>query len=140
MQGVWAVHFFPEGLQADESAQYHAFLLVSMRTGTKVLRTGEDLDELSAQQADFVLDSRTVFAGNLLQASRIVQVDSFASHPLHIRLQQTGLPSSAVQELVYSVSCTVHVAPSLPELTLPCRYVNFKVCCMRDKAWPAGLM
>ena len=74
MQGVWAVHFSPEGLQADESSLYHAFLLVSTRTGTKVLRTGEDLDELSAQQADFVLDSRTVFACNLLQASCIVQV------------------------------------------------------------------
>ena len=74
VHGVWAVHFFPEGLQPDESALYHAFLLVSTRAATKVLRTGEELDELSAQQADFVLDSRTVFAGNLLQASRIVQV------------------------------------------------------------------
>jgi len=78
VQGVWAVHFFPEGLQPDESSLYHAFLLVSTRTGTKVLRTGEDLDELSAQQADFVLDSRTVYAGNLLQASRIVQVPTSA--------------------------------------------------------------
>ena len=74
VHGVWAVHFFPEGLQPDESALYHAFLLVSTRNATKVLRTGEELDELSAQQADFVLDSRTVFTGNLLQASRIVQV------------------------------------------------------------------
>ena len=72
------MHFFPEGLQPDESSLYHAFLLVSTRTGTKVLRTGEDLDELSAQQADFVLDSRTVYAGNLLQASRIVQVPTSA--------------------------------------------------------------
>ena len=73
VQGVWAVHFFPEGLQADESALYHAFLLVSTRTGTKVLRNGEELDELG-EQAGFVLDSRTIFAGNLLRASRIVQV------------------------------------------------------------------
>ena len=78
VQGVWAVHFFPEGLQADEFALYHAFLLVSTRTGTKVLRTGEDLDELSAQQAEFVLDSRTILAGNLLQASRIVQVQQLS--------------------------------------------------------------
>ncbi len=91
MQGLWAVHFFPEGLQADELAEYHAFLLVGMRTGTKVLRTGEDLDELSAQQADFVLDSRTVFAGNLLQASRIVQVGSSALHPLYDWLLQTEM-------------------------------------------------
>ena len=80
VHGVWAVHFFPEGLQPDATALYHAFLLVSTRAATKVLRTGEELDELSAQQADFVLDSRTVFAGNLLQASRIVQVANMHDH------------------------------------------------------------
>ena len=98
MQGVWAVHFFPEGLQADASAQYHAFLLVSTRAGTKVLRTGEDLDELSAQQADFVLDSRTVFAGNLLQASRIAQVAHVFpvhNHPVPLGNNQRPLPISA---------------------------------------------
>ena len=77
------MHFYPEGLQADESALYHAFMLVSTRGGTKVLRTGEDLDELSASQADFVLDSWTVFAGNLLQASRIVQASPSCQKMLH---------------------------------------------------------
>ena len=101
VQGVWAVHFFPEGLQADESSLYHAFLLVSTRTGTKVLRTGEDLDELSAQQAEFVLDSRTIFAGNLLQASRIVQV-------LHSSVTQCPVLLGACQR-----SCLVAAGESM---------------------------
>lgn len=71
---MWAVHFQPEGLPVDDSLLYHAFLFLNEKTSTKVLRTGEELDETDSSQVDFVLSRRTVFAGNLLENSRIVQV------------------------------------------------------------------
>jgi hypothetical protein len=71
---MWAVHFQPEGLPVDDSLLYHAFLFLNEKNSTKVLRTGEELDETDSSQVDFVLSRRTVFAGNLLENSRIVQV------------------------------------------------------------------
>lgn len=73
VDSMWAVYFQPEGLPVD-GLPYHAFLFLNEKSGTKVLRTGEELDETDSLQSDFLLSSRTVFAGNLLNNSRIVQV------------------------------------------------------------------
>lgn len=84
MHGLWAVCFRPEGLPADKSSlDWHAFLLLSMGDESKVLRTGEELDELQPSDSEFILASRTVAAGNLLSCSRIVQVRIWNFHPPH---------------------------------------------------------
>ena len=73
VQGLWALHFTPEGVPAGEGLDWHAFLLISLGSESKVLRTGEELDELQPADVGFALNSRTVHAGNLLGCSRIVQ-------------------------------------------------------------------
>jgi hypothetical protein len=74
VDGLWAVHFQPEGVPYEDSLAYHAFLLLSVGGETKVLRTGEELDEVKPSEVDFALNTRTVSCGNLLNNSRIVQV------------------------------------------------------------------
>lgn len=57
----------------DASLEWHAFLLLSVGNESKVLRTGEELDELQPSEVDIKLDVPTVHAGNVLNCSRIVQ-------------------------------------------------------------------
>lgn len=71
---MWAVYFQPEGLPVEDDILHHAFLFLNEKSGTKVLRTGEELDETDPSEVDFILSSRTVLAGNVLNNSRIVQV------------------------------------------------------------------
>lgn len=82
VHGIWALHSKPEGVEAgsDAGLDWHAFLLISLGGESKVLRTGEELDELQPAAVGFALNSRTVHAGNLLGCSRIVQACLFR-HP-----------------------------------------------------------
>ena len=77
---LWALHFRPEGVPTEASLEWHAFLLLSVGRESKVLRTGEELDELQPSEVDFKLDSPTVHAGNVLHCSRIVQARCTHSH------------------------------------------------------------
>ena len=52
---------------------WHALLLLSAPGSTQALRTDEELDELPPAASGLRLDRRTLLAGNLLSASRIVQ-------------------------------------------------------------------
>ncbi|KAK9815325.1 hypothetical protein WJX72_001813 [[Myrmecia] bisecta] len=82
VQGLWAVHYrVPDAMEDANSHTYHAFLLLSAATETKVLETGEELQERNPTEIDFVTDSPTVFAGNVIGAAYIVQV-----YPLGIRV------------------------------------------------------
>ena len=74
VRGLWAVRFRPEGLPWEPDFAYHAFLLLTVGRGTKVLQTGEELSEMQAAQVDFVLDKPTILAVNLLSWARTVQV------------------------------------------------------------------
>ena len=73
VRGLWALHSRPQGVPMDASLEWHAFLLLSVGRESKVLRTGEELDELQPSEANFRLDGSTVHAANLLQCTHILQ-------------------------------------------------------------------
>jgi hypothetical protein len=73
VRGLWALRARPEGVPLETALEWHAFLLLSVGGESKVLRTGEELDELQPSEADFALDAATVHAANLLQCTRILQ-------------------------------------------------------------------
>lgn len=77
---MWPVHFQPEGVPFEDSLVYHAYLLISVRGMTKVLQTGEELNEVKPAEVDFAMDSPTIFAGNLFNNSRIIQVRDTSIH------------------------------------------------------------
>ena len=67
------MRYQPQGLPWEPSMDWHALLLLSAAGGTQALRTDEELDELPPAASGLRLDRRTLLAGNLLSASRIVQ-------------------------------------------------------------------
>lgn len=79
MTGLWAVRFRPEGLPWEPDFAFHAFLLLSVGRATKVLQTGEELQEMQGAQVDFVLDRPTLLAANLLSMARTVQAQPLFS-------------------------------------------------------------
>lgn len=74
VRGLWAVRFRPEGLPWEPDFAFHAFLLITVGRGTKVLQTGQELTEMQGAQVDFVLNKPTLLAANLLSWARTVQV------------------------------------------------------------------
>lgn len=76
VKGLWSVRFRPEGLPWEPEFAWHAFLVLTVGKGTKVLQTGEELSEMQPSQVDFVLDKPTILAGNLLSWARSVQARS----------------------------------------------------------------
>lgn len=114
---MWAVYFQPEGLPAEDDILQHAFLFLNEKSGTKVLRTGEELDETDPSQVDFILSSRTVLAGNVLNNSRIVQVF------WHLCL------THIVAACIAAWTCIVQSLRSLCKFG---RYMLMESCCCRD--------
>lgn len=76
IEAVWALHFSEESEHLPVSITSYAtnaFLVISTSTGTKILRSGEELEEVS-DHSDFDIGVRTVLAGSLLEDTRLVQV------------------------------------------------------------------
>lgn len=54
----------------------HSYMLLTSDTSTVVMSTGEDLEEVPAGSVDFLTDTGTIAAGNVLGHAAIVQVHS----------------------------------------------------------------
>lgn len=79
VKGVWAVHHADAqtdtGMQLDvQGGPHHSFMLMSHPTSaeTKVLETGDAMNQLTDAGA-FVTDAPTIYAGNILKHTLIVQ-------------------------------------------------------------------
>mmetsp|Transcript_20113 Transcript_20113/g.65502 ORF Transcript_20113/g.65502 Transcript_20113/m.65502 type:complete len:1349 (-) Transcript_20113:519-4565(-) len=70
--GMWALHYKRPHVANAEG--YHAYLMLSVRGATMVLEEGEQLQELTAQGAEFLLDRPTLEAGTLFGQARLAQV------------------------------------------------------------------
>ncbi|CAL8463354.1 g2888 [Coccomyxa elongata] len=108
---MWAVYFQPEGLRVEDDILHHAFLFLNEKSGTKVLRTGEELDETDPSEVDFILSSRTVLAGNVLNNSRIVQVNA---HGVVLLSGSTMVQDVPLKDLI-GLSSTTIVAASIAD-------------------------
>ncbi|KAK9839426.1 hypothetical protein WJX81_001424 [Elliptochloris bilobata] len=157
VQGLWAVRYQPQGLPWEPSMDWHAFLLMAAPGGTKALRTDEELDELPPTAAGLRLDRRTLLAGNLLSASRIIQVHPAGVtrlKPMDVGLLDDPAPStgtSGVYCLVARASglLQVYAAPSLqllaefhafqdgPQLLQPIEPDNLATPCEAAASGPA---
>jgi CPSF A subunit region/Mono-functional DNA-alkylating methyl methanesulfonate N-term len=66
-------------------AALHSYMLISNEFSTVAMSTGEDLEQIQAGGVDFVTDSCTIAAGNVLGYAAVVQV-----HPHGVRLLKEG--------------------------------------------------
>lgn len=59
---------------ADEEEWFHSYMLLSTSSGTTILATGSDLEEVMPGTTDFVTAEETIVAGNVLNNEAIIQV------------------------------------------------------------------
>ncbi|KAK9800221.1 hypothetical protein WJX73_000021 [Symbiochloris irregularis] len=84
VQGVWAVRYWPQGLDWEPAFEQHAYLLIAEEHSTRILQAGGgdddeeggggQLGQLEGPDLGFDTRRKTLAAGTLLNDSRIVQV------------------------------------------------------------------
>lgn len=70
--GAWAVHYSAPSPSPSAPA-YHSYLLLTVQGETKVLETGEELQEVT-DRVDYVVNAPTLAAGSMMGSQRVVQV------------------------------------------------------------------
>lgn len=101
---IWSVRVSNDPLQAGKE-QFHKFLVISRGTGTSVLSTGEELEEL--EKSGFYLEGPTVSVGTALQESIVVQIypnGVVLLSPDAVRLSETPIGD----EDIWIVSCFIN--------------------------------
>ena len=72
LQGLWTIHYRKEGAK-EEREPFHHHLVLSMKSTTMILETGEELQEVSAS-LEFITDSATLAAANIFGHYCSVQI------------------------------------------------------------------
>jgi len=100
LQGLWTIHYRKEGAK-EEREPFHYHLVLSMKSTTMILETGEELQEVSAA-LEFITDAATLAAANMFEHYCSVQITATAIRVLkggmktqHLDLSGIGAPSGS---------------------------------------------
>ena len=91
LQGLWTLHYRKEGSK-EEREPFHHHLLLSMKSSTMIMETGEELQEVSAS-LEFITNQATLAASNIFGHYCSVQVTGTGIRVLKggVKVQDVGL-------------------------------------------------